>query len=175
MNQDAPISASIIPTNSHLLEIVTVRTRDDRRVLAVLTREDIVKALAAHYATVSASGWSGIEVHESRVVKSWVPKESNTRRNRALAEAWLAQCTVHRTYSLAELGVSAPEQLLEKFFESKVAAPGAWWMRRSFPEGNRLREADLVATLRTYGFEVCHGDLVPVLLARPTMTRSLAP
>lgn len=40
-------------------------------------------------------------------------------------------------------------------------------VKKRTTEANALRESDLIATLKVYGFEVTRGDLIPILLARP--------
>lgn len=162
-----PRKTSPVRIDGHLLEIVRVRDPNGPPVSVVLARHEIADALGRNYASVIANGWTGIELDKERLFQVWLPKRFDTAKNRKLAEVSLAGKVVHKPYSLAELGASDPKSLLEKFFEKTASAPRAWWRKNISPEANLLREPDLVATLKSHGFEVSRGDFVPFLLVRP--------
>jgi hypothetical protein len=118
-----------ILTNGDLIEIAVLKGRDGQRTPVVLTRGDIVDVLGENWATVITSRWTDIEVDRSKLVGIWL---HNSRRSndKKLVESYLAGLIVHKAYSLAELRVKNPQELLEKFFEKKDANTNAWWMKK---------------------------------------------
>jgi len=151
-----------------LLEIITLRGKDGNKMSIVLTRREIVEALGSDHENAITNGWDHIEMDQEKLVDAW---SRNAFGNRKQADEYLTNCLVHRPYSLAELGVRNPQELFGKFFEKRGVDTNAWSMPKIAPETRPLREVDLVATLKECGFEVCRGDFVPVLMARPKLAQ----
>lgn len=162
-------SNSIIAADSetaNFFEIVTVMdSPDDRLSKIAITRQDIAEILGDRVAAKTTNGWSGMSI-ERRNIDTWLNKlyRGDVRKEKA----FLSGHTVNKTYSLSELDLRVPRDLLTKFFDRSGPEANGWWTMKSTPPVVKLRETDLIATLKEYGFEVARGgDVVPVLLARP--------
>jgi len=153
--------------NGQLLEIPLLHSPDGSRVPIVLSRREIAAVIVASHVSMLTNGWANVELEKENLFKAWLPTRFDARKNRKFAEIRLAGCTVHKPYSLSELGARDAQELLGKYFEPFRPALEGWWIKKDSPEANRLREADLVATLKKIGFEVARGDIAPFLLVRP--------
>jgi hypothetical protein len=154
---------NVAPEDSELLEIAALTESGGQRVSVVLTRRDISDALKTAHSVAATNGWAGIEVNREAVIATWLKGRFG---NRHQAEEYLANCTLHKPYLLAELGMKDQQDLLVKFFENKSGDSNAWWIEKGTKEWSKFREADIVATLKANGFEVLRGDIAPVLFVR---------
>jgi lysophospholipase L1-like esterase len=151
-----PLNDYLYIGDGNLIVATLVRTNGSTAQV-VLAMEEIVDEAAT-------SNGQNIKVREDKLVSSWLGKKFLTRSQ---AENYLAGQVVQKTYSLADLKLKNPRELLTTFFEKKGADPNAWWIEKNTPELRAYREPDLVATLKSFGFEVSRGDVVPILFARP--------
>jgi hypothetical protein len=165
-NSPSAFGANLAPsmdlTNANVLEIVALNHTNNQQMI-VLSRRDIIDALRQSTGTVSTNDWSNIRFEKADLLRTWLPRDFDTPRNRDLAEANLARRTVRKVYSLDDLGVTNRQQLLKKYFEEGASGT---WIKRNTADAKKLRDPDLIATLKARGFEVWRADFPPVLVAR---------
>ena len=145
--------AGKVQEDYYVLEVVGVRSDDGSLAPVVLKRGDVYAAFGDE---TMAEDWNSVIVDREALVASLMGGFGNRRD---LAEEHVANWTVSKPYSLAELGVSSAQELLSKYFSQQRSEGDPWWIYSD--KSARLSRPDLAATLKMQGFEVVQGDYVP--------------
>lgn len=115
--------------NGDLIEVAVLKGREGQRTPVVLTRHDIFDVVGENWTTAATNRWTDIEVDRSKLVEIWLHNSSRSNDKKQV-ESYLDSLIVHKTYSLAELGVKNPQEMFEKFFEKSVSNTNAWWSKK---------------------------------------------
>lgn len=148
-----------------LLELVSIMDATGKQQAAVLSRADIAATLGGEPAQ-----WQPLSLSRDKLIEALRRTRYGIAGNPGkaeYAELFLRGCSVHRRYSLTDLGAKDARDLMEKFFEKRGGAGDEWWIRKLPPRSEEVDENGLIALLKELGFEATRSGIAPVLFVRP--------